>query len=92
MDHMVPRCLFPSPLPSDLVTVPVCASCNNEKSRDDDYLRDMLVIDIDNTHHPEAQALLKGKVIRSMRKNRSVIARDVCAKSVIRPMLTMGGV
>jgi len=75
-----------------MVTVPVCAPCNNEKSSDDGYLRDMLVIDIDNTGHPVVQALLTGKVARSARSNRSQIARDLRDRSRILPWHTMGGV
>ncbi len=92
MDHVVPKSLFPRPLPAEMVTVPACQRCNNEKSRDDDYLRDMLVIDIENTLHPVAQRLLAGEMSRSARRNRSLIARDIASKGAIRPMHSMGGI
>ncbi len=92
MDHVIPKCLFVGPLPADMVTVPVCAHCNNKKSKDDDYLRDLLVIDIENVNHPIAQQLLRGKVLRSAQKNRSQIVRDMRAKSVIRNRYTVAGI
>lgn len=42
-DHVVPRCLFPRPLPVKIITVPACDECNGRKSRHDDFLRDLLV-------------------------------------------------
>jgi hypothetical protein len=92
MDHVVPKGLFLPPLPLDMVTVPACPFCNGDKSKDDDYFRDMLVIDIDNSHHPIVQELLKGRVARAARRNQSAVARDIRSKSKIVPFYTMGGV
>lgn len=49
-DHIPPACLFPSPRPSDLVTVPSCLDCNKGASKDDEYFRMMLVMRRDVTH------------------------------------------
>lgn len=38
-DHVPPKCLFPKPRPSDLLTLPCCYECNNSASDDDEYLR-----------------------------------------------------
>lgn len=73
-EHVVPRCLFTKPLPSFMVTIPVCADCNHSKSKDDDYFRDVLVFDIDASDNKTAQQLLDGPVLRSIQKNRSKAA------------------
>lgn len=91
-DHVVPKCLFPKPLPAVMVTVPACRRCNEDKARDDDYLRDMLVIDIDNVGHPITDGLLKGKVARAAARNQSILARDVRERSKLVPVHTPGGV
>ena len=41
-DHIPPKCLFPKPRPSSLITVPSCSNCNKSYSKDDEYLRDVL--------------------------------------------------
>ena len=51
VDHVIPKSLFPRPLSKFMLTVPACKKCNEEKALDDDYLRDMMVIDIENDGH-----------------------------------------
>ena len=75
-DHVIPKCLFVPPLPNNMVVVPACRPCNEEKGGDDTYLRDMLVVDWENDPHPLAQGDLKGKVIRAIGRNRSHLVRD----------------
>ena len=43
-DHVPPRCLFPDPKPSDLISVPCCAQCNGGFSMDDEYFRSRLLL------------------------------------------------
>ena len=43
-DHVPPKNLFPKPRPSTLVTVPACRDCNEEASKDDEYLRWVLTV------------------------------------------------
>ena len=43
-DHVPPQCLYTRPLPSNLVTVPACAACNNGASKDDAEFRNHLSI------------------------------------------------
>ena len=38
-DHVPPENLFPMPLPSDLITVPCCKSCNSGFSKIDEQFR-----------------------------------------------------
>jgi hypothetical protein len=91
VDHVIPRCLFPKPRPSNLITVRACDSCNNTKSKDDDYLRDMLTIDIDCSNSPNAQMLLNSSVIRSVQRGRSAIGRAVGSAIQFRPRYTPSG-
>ena len=43
-DHIPPKCLFPQPLPNNLITVKACPSCNGGSSNDDQYLQAILVM------------------------------------------------
>jgi hypothetical protein len=79
-DHVIPKCLFPDPLPNgiNLPTVKACAECNNvNKSDDDTYLRDVLVTDIACSAKPAARGILLGEANRAMRRNQSTFARGV---------------
>lgn len=38
-DHIPPRCLFPEPRPSNLITVACCRRCNGELGPEDDFFR-----------------------------------------------------
>lgn len=77
-DHVIPRCLFPRPVPGDIPKVLVCSTCNNDaKSRDDDYLRDLLVTDANTSQHPITQALFQEKFTRAVQRDQSQLARDV---------------
>lgn len=74
-DHVVPKCLFIRPLPLDMITVPACEECNGDKSRHDDFLRDMLVIDIASEGNPIARKVFESKSIRAYQKDKSLVAR-----------------
>ncbi len=41
-EHIPPKNIFPRPLPSDLITVPACAECNNGASRYDEIFKVLL--------------------------------------------------
>jgi hypothetical protein len=55
-DHIPPKGLWNKPRPSDLITVPSCASCNSGASRDDEYFKSMMVLKDKAGDHPEAVA------------------------------------
>jgi len=75
-DHVVPRCLFLKPQPRFMVTVPVCRKCNHNKSRDEQYLAEVLTADIYTSEHPVAKAIFDGPMARARDTNRSEIARS----------------
>lgn len=39
VDHVPPKAIFPRPRPSNLITVPACAACNNEASTLDEAFK-----------------------------------------------------
>lgn len=57
-DHVPPACLFPTPRPPNLITVPCCRACNGEASKDDEYFRMVLAIRRDN-EHPAVEKVLE---------------------------------
>jgi hypothetical protein len=77
-DHVIPKCLFAGPLPSEGVpVVPACRVCNgNVKGRADTYLRDMLASDFAVMHNPVAQRAL-ASFINSLDTNKSVLPREL---------------
>ena len=90
-DHVVPKCLFTKPYPSNLITVKACKKCNNAKSLNEDYLRDFLVADIAVSDKPIAQEIFQ-KMLSSQRKGSSVIARETVRKSSLQPFYTDAGI
>lgn len=41
-DHVTPKCFFPTPRPSNLITVPCCEVCNTKYGKDDERVRNIL--------------------------------------------------
>jgi hypothetical protein len=57
-DHVSPKNLFPKPRPSDLITVPICDRCNRGTSKDDEYFRLVVSMQLRAAQHPDAQRVL----------------------------------
>lgn len=57
-DHVPPKNLFPSPRPSNLITVPACARCNAGASKDDEYFRSILLSIDELANHPQVVRLI----------------------------------
>ena len=91
-EDVIAKCLFPKPRPSDLVKVPACWPCNHAKSRNDDYLRDLLVSDVYVQQNPIAQTLFHQNMLSSVRQDSSVIARTAISKGRLEPVYTPGGI
>jgi hypothetical protein len=89
-DHIVPKCLFPEPLP-ELITAPACLKCNREKALDEQYLRDVLAVDIYTSEQPGARSIFDGKMARARVRNRSEIARSG-RHARMEPLYTPGGI
>ncbi|MEZ4483615.1 MAG: hypothetical protein R2864_03160 [Syntrophotaleaceae bacterium] len=74
VEHVPPLCLFPEKkehsfqtnFRKNLITVPSCDDHNSNKSKDDEYLRFVLVSHFEN--NSAAQTHFTGKVIRSLKR------------------------
>jgi hypothetical protein len=74
-DHVIPKALFPRPLPTQMVTVSACHDCNSKKSKHDDFLRDLLTTDIAGNQSPIANSIFRDKVLSSHRQRKSLLSR-----------------
>jgi len=92
VEDVLPRCLFPRPLPPNLVKVGACLTCNNGKSGDDAYLRDFLVADMAAGKSAVAQQIRTNTFKRSVQTNRSEIARLALKRAYRKPLHTPGGI
>lgn len=91
-DHVIPQCLFPGKIPTDVPRVWACQHCNGVvKSQLDTYLRDLLVTDMHSSRSPIAKQLYP-KFERSAARNRSKLARDIIQKHQLVELHTPGGV
>lgn len=84
-EHVIPRGLFTSPRPANLITIPVCKNCNHLKSKDDDFLRDFLTLDQYSYQSEIAKSIFRGKVTRSVIRKSSDIGKIVLSKGSIVP-------
>ncbi len=91
-DHVIPLCLFVQPYPLNLITVPSCLKCNGEKSRNDDFLRDLLTTDIYGNQNPIAQQIFQDKVLSSARHGSSVVAQTMLSNSQPESFFSHGGI
>jgi len=67
-DHIPPKCLFPSPAPNNLITVPSCVRCNKSYSKDEEYFRIQISSLAGTEHHPDAHTLFTTKIIRGLER------------------------
>jgi hypothetical protein len=91
VDHVIPRCLFDGVaggVPDDVPRVDACRQCNNAKSTDDTFLRDVLVRDLRVAEHPIAKNIRHGTHARSIARGKSQYPR---AASRLRFALTGSG-
>lgn len=59
-DHIPPRNIFPKPRSSDLITVPCCEKCRRGWSKDDEYFRNAILLQVSayDPHSPWEQKML----------------------------------
>jgi hypothetical protein len=72
-DHIPPKCMFPKPRPTDLITVPSCCACNDKTKLDDEYFR--LVVAAGSRDSPQSTVLLHQRIIPQMRKAPALIVK-----------------
>ena len=91
-DHVPPKNIFPTPRPSNLVTVRSCERCNCGATKDDEYFRTVLVFreDVGET---SASNQLWATVRRSLRRPEARRFRNSLANSMFDDFTkTPGGV
>lgn len=76
-DHVPPQCLYTPPLPSNLVTVPACATCNNGASNDDAEFRSHLSIMAGSFGESANAAERLQPSLRAIRRDKPTLARIV---------------
>ncbi len=67
-EHVPPQGLFPSAFKHNLLTVPCCVDCNGEKSQNDEFLRDVLVV-VAEGKTPSANAIFERGTLASWKKH-----------------------
>lgn len=74
-DHAPPRCFLRKPLPSNLITLPACKSCNSGFSFDENVVKTLITL---TSTHPDLIAERKpgGRIERAL-------ARDVRLRTII---------
>lgn len=90
-EHVIARCIIPKPRPT-MITVPACGTCNDQKNLDDEQLRDMLVMDIENEGHATTGGAMKGKLIRAIERRQSDFVRQARGKSIYEERRTVSGI
>jgi len=66
-DHLPPKCIFPQPLPSDLITVPACAACNMQRSGLDEKFKVFLGLTVG--YHLDGDKSYRSPILRTLRHN-----------------------
>lgn len=75
MDHTPPKCIFPQPLPNDMITVPACSKCNGGNSKADEEFKAYISISV-GTEHPKGK-LLWDECLRTLRHNKKLYRKIV---------------
>ncbi len=66
-EHPVSKSMWPGPRPVGTVTVPGCADCESRFQKDEEYFRNIVVVQCD-ANDPLIRALLDGPVSRGWKK------------------------
>lgn len=74
-DHIPPKCLFPDPKPTNLITVPSCEKCNSSYKKDDEYFRICVLVQPDI--NPTGWKIWNEKVIGRTLKRSPSLRRDL---------------
>ena len=73
-DHVPPKGIFPDPKPTDLITVPACASCNSKTKLDDEYFR--WLVATGSGVDKRAHELIKDRILPRFR-SRSALLHEI---------------
>jgi hypothetical protein len=90
-DHVPCRKFFPEPRPSNLITVPSCARCNNSISNDEEYFL-IRVLAIAGAATEESAAVLKQRFSTVLTPRRLQRIRELAGAVRMTPVTSPGGV
>jgi len=65
VDHVPPKLFLAPPYPPNLLTVPACHECNASFTKNDEYTRTVVILDVRASNNTDAQAKLPA-VMRSL--------------------------
>lgn len=93
-DHVPPKALFgpQDPAAPDLVTVPACNGCREGTSKDDEYMRNMLIFRANPSESSDAEAVLRKTVRGLQRPEQTAFRRAIMGSIDLRPVETPSGV
>ena len=77
-DHIPPKCIFPSPRPVDIITVPACEECNEGTSAIDEEFR-VFVSMFAGKRTAEAERLWENQTLSTVKKNRRLLDKATSA-------------
>jgi hypothetical protein len=90
VEHFVPKALWNDNRPRLTRTVPAHVACNKSNAADNEYFRDVLIVD-ERINHSEVEKLWNGKFKRRLEKRASTVARTFRNLS-LRPRHTQSGI
>ena len=90
-EHFVPKCLWANNRPAHTKTVPAHEKCNSALAMDNEYFRDVLVIEAGAGAHPEVEKLRSGEFERKLRKKPGEIS-SLLANVKLLPQVTPNGI
>ena len=93
LDHIPPKCFFPSPRPNNLITVPSCKDCNRRYGKVDEQARN-LITSLERTEvHNAIQSKLSIKRDRSYRRKQGKFNfYDILDSIVIADVVSSNGI
>jgi hypothetical protein len=89
-DHVIPKVLFPTPRPSNLITEYACESCNNEFSMDDALLAVYLSAALGANQ--AGKWVWENKAVKSILSGSRALATQLVADATKKEVLTAIGV
>ena len=91
-DHIPPKCLFASKDRINLIKLPTCLDCNNHSSKDDEYLRAVLISRADVAENQSTNEL-RNALIRSLSYQGQQGFQKFYAKSIgVKRVFTPAGI
>ena len=92
LDHVPPKCFFPTPRPSNLITVPSCAQCNDSFSKDDERVRNLITSSENTEQHDAIKSQLAHKRNRSIFRKKGITnLRHLIESIVLKDRHSQGG-